>query len=546
MAVAVVLLCWSSSSGQQAVSAEAQFRRQRVEALLGNVSGQIKGLDEPTVRVFLRLRAAKFLWAEKGAASSRAAETMAAEALADIQEHGDEIPGLYVNLFRKEVLAALQLHAPTLATQLVERYKLESAARGFETAYEMLGSKDGAARAAELMGRNIQSGAERSDSNLNFFLSRLDESNTAATNRLLADLLNVAERAPGNYPVTFLFGVANKYLYRAATPAELRARFMTLFIKVSANPSSMSQADQTLAYNLLRANLRSIESTLPALYAQASAQVSALGSALPAQSPAREVADESIKGSADQLSQTVTEAEAAKEEGLRNELLERAARAALSEGRLTLAVDLIMKVKLEDEKQGEEFVSYRDQFLGDVIHGGIAQKDYDALAYAAEHIQDPLRRAAGLQRLAMHFSESKEITRAIGVLTDALKLVESAKDDARKATALLNLAVVCLKVDEARAFPTASAALKIIDGLPGLTPEAKPGGEAHLARVQTLLQISYTIVPVFQLLAQKDELGTFSAANSLHTPELKASAMLGAATGVPGVWGTVKTPAASK
>jgi hypothetical protein len=546
MAVTLLLLCWSSSSGQQAVSAEAQFRRQRAEALLGSVSGQIKGLDEPAVRVFLRLRASKFLWAEKNATSSRAAEAMAAEALADIQEHGNEIPGLYVKLFRKEVLAALQLHAPTLAAQLAERYKLEAAAGGFETAYEMLGSKDGTARAAELMGRNIQSGAERSDSNLDFFLSRLDESDTAATNRLLADLLNVAERAPGNYPVSFLFGVANKYLYRAATPADLKARFMTLFIRASANPASMSQADQTLAYNLLRANLRSIESTLPTLYAQASAQVSALGSALPAPSPAREVADESIRGSADQLSQTIAEADAAKEDGLRNELLERAARAALSEGRLTLAVDLIMKVKSLDEKRTEEFDTYRDQFLGDVIRGGVARKDYDALAYAAERIQDPLRRAAGLQRLAVYFSETKDVPRAMGVLTDALKLVESAKDDARKATALLNLAVVCLKVDEARAFPTASAALKIIDGLPGPALEAKPGGEARLAYVQTLLQISYTIVPVFQLLAQKDELGTFSVANSLHTPELKASAMLGAATGVPGVWGAVKAPAASK
>jgi hypothetical protein len=541
-----LLLCWNSSSGQQAASAEAQFRRQRAAALLGSVSGQIKGLDEPAVRVFLRLRAARFLWAEKDAASSRAAEAMAAEALADIQEHEDEIPGLYVNLFRKEVLAALQLHAPNLAAQLVERYKLESAAGGFETAYEMLDSKDGTARAAELMGRSIQSGAERSDSNLDFFLSRLDESDTVATNRLLTDLLNVAERTPGNYPVTFLFGVANKYLYRAATPADLKARFMILFIRASANPASMSLEDQTLAYNLLRANLRSIESTLPALYAQASAQVSALGSALPAQSPAREVADESIRGSADQLSQTVAEADAAKDDGLRNELLERAARAALAEGRLTLAVDLIMKVKSVDEKRREEFVAYRDQFLGDVIRGSVARKDYDALAYAAERIQDPLRRAVGLQRLAVHFSETRDVPRAMGVLTDALKLVESAKDDARKATALLNLAVVCLKVDEARAFPTANAALKIIDGLPGRAPGTKPGSEAHFAHVQTLLQISYAIVPVFQLLSQKDETGAFSAANNLHTPELKASAMLGAATGAPGVWGTGKASAASK
>lgn len=546
MTVVFVLLWGNLCLGQQAVSADAQLRRQRAEALLNNVSSQIKGLDEPALRVFLRLRAAKFLWAEKDAAFSQAAEAMAAEALADIQERGDAIPGLYLKLFRKEVLAALQLHAPALAAQLAERYKLAEAAEGFETAYELLGSKDGAARAAEMMSRNIRSGAERSDSDLNFFLSRLDESDAAATNRLLADLLNVAERAPGAYPVPFLFGVANQYLYRGTTPAELKARFMTLFIRASANPAAMSQADQTLAYNLLRANLRFVEGALPSLYAQASAQAAALASALPPQSQAREGADESIRGSADPLSQTIAEADAAKDEGLRRELLERAARAALSEGRLTLAVDLIMKVKPGDEGRSEEFVAYRDQFLGDVVRASVTRKDYEALAYAADRIRDPLRRAAGLQRLAVHFSEAKDAPRAMGILSDALKFVESAKDDVPKAAALLSLAAVCLKVDEARAFPTAHAALKVIDGLPGLAPDAKPGGEAHLRHVQRLLQLSYTIVPAFQLLAQKDEIGAFSAANRLHSPELKASANLGAATGVPKVWGAGKTPAGSK
>jgi hypothetical protein len=540
MAGVVVLLCGSLCAGQQAISADAQLKRQRADALLSNVSNQIKALDEPAIRVFLRLRAAKFLWAEKTQASSKAAETMASEALADIQEHEDAIPGVYVKLFRKEVLAALQLHAPALASQLAERYKLESAAQGFETAYELLGSKDGVARATEMMSRNIQSGTERSDANLNFFLSRLDEAHPAETNRLLTDFINVAERMPGNYPVPFLFGLANKYLHRGATPADLKARFMALFIRASANPAALSQTEQTIAYNLLRANMQSIESLLPSLHAQASAQVSALASALPQQTFAREDADNNIRGSADQLAQTIAEADAAKDEDLRRELLGRAARGALSEGQLTSAVDLIMRMKPRDEKDNEEFISYRDQFLGDVVRSGIARKDYDALAYAAARIRDPLQRAAAVRRLALHFFEARDTVRAREVLGDALKLVESASDDAPKAAALLNLAVSYLKIDDMRVFPTTQASLKIIDSLPGLMPGAKPGSEAHQKYVQTLLQLAYNLVPVFHLLAQKDEHGTFYVANRLHLPELKASAILGASTGVPGVWGTAK------
>jgi tetratricopeptide (TPR) repeat protein len=274
--------------------------------------------------------------------------------------------------------------------------------------------------------------------------------------------------------------------------------------------------------------------------------MSALASALPAQTFARDDADNNIRGSADQLAQTITEADAAKDEDLRRELLGRAAREALSEGQLTSAVDLIMRIKPRDEKDSEEFISYRDQFLGDVVRSSITRKDYDALAYAATRIREPLQRATALQRLALYFFETKDTVRAREVLADALKIVESASDDAPKAAALLNLAVAYLKIDDMHVFPTIHAALKIIDNLPGLMPGVKPGSEAHLKYVQMLLQLAYNLVPVFHLLSQKDEIGTFSAANRLHLPELKASAILGASTGVPGVWGTPKAPVRSK
>jgi hypothetical protein len=530
-------------AGQQPTPADAQFQRQRADVLINSLSNQIKALDEPALRVFLRLRAAKFLWAEKNQAAAKAAETLASEALADIQEHADAIPPLYVRIFRKEVLAALQLHAPDLAARFAERYKLESAAGGFETAYELLGSRDGVARAAEMMGRNIRSGAERSEANINFFLSRLDETHPAETTHLLTEFLNAAERTPANYPVTFLFGLANKYLHRAATSAQLKARFVTLFIRASANPAALSQAEQIIAYNLLRTNMQAIQSLGPALHAQASAQVAALAAALPAQTFAREDADRNIQGSNDQLARTIAEADAAQDEDLRRELLGRAARAALSEGQLTAAVDLIMRVKPRDEKAVEEFIAYRDQFLGDVVRAGAARKDSNTLAYAAARIHDPLQRAAALQRLASHLFEAKDPQRAREVMGDALKLVESAGDDAPKAAALLNLAVAYLKIDDMRVFPTTHAALKIIDGLPGLAPGAKPGSESHYRYVQRLLQLAYNLVPVFHLLSQKDEQGAFSAANRLSTPELKASAMFGTSTGVPGVWVAAKAPA---
>jgi hypothetical protein len=531
----LILLGGTLCVGQQTVAVDEQLNRRRVEAVMGSLRDQIKALDEPALRVFLRLRAAKFLWTEKSDAASRAAEAMASEALIDIQEHTDEIPSLYVKLFRREALAALQLHTPAAAARLIKKYDLESTGNGFDTAYELLGQKEGISKAVELMQRSIRSGGELSDSNLNFFLSRLDETQPTETTRLLADIITAAERTPGNYPVEFLFGVANKYVYRNATPADLQARFLTLFIRATANPAALPPTQQTLAYNLLKANLPLIERLLPALYAQANAQMAALAPSLPKQTSESENAQNNIKSSSDPLDQMITEAEAAKDESLKRSLLAEAAQKALDKDKLKLAVDLIMKIKPQDKTDEENFISYRDQFLGDVVRKAISKKEYDALAYAAANIRDPLQHSSALQRLALAFYEAQDLGRAREIVDEAYKLIESANDDARKAASLLNLATFFLKIDELRVLPTTQASIKIINSLPSPKQEEKAGGELRRQYVQTLLQISYNLVPVFQRLAQKDEAGTLALANRLQRPELKAAAILGASMGIPAV-----------
>lgn len=540
-ATLVVLVFPLLCAGQQAVSVE---NGRRLEMMTSAVPAQIKALDEPAVRAFLQLRAAKFLWAEKSEDAARAAEVMAADALADIQEHQNEIPASYVKMFRKELLAALRLRAPDIATKLIGRYDLQVFADSSETAYEMLSSKDGVSKAVEVMSGNIRSGRERSDSNLNFFLSRLDETHPAEVNRLLADILGSAERAPANYPVPALFGLANQYLYRAATSAELKKRFLTVFIRATANPAAIPEAERVLAYNLLRANARTVEVLLPALHPQASAQTASLASLLPKQPAAQENAERSIQSSADQLAQMVAEADATKDEELRRELLGSAARKALDKGQMKLAVDLIMRLQPRGKDDERELTLYRDQFLGDVARQAAAKKDGEALAYAAASIQDPLQRAAVLQRLALSYYDAQDLGRAREVLSEAYKLIESADDDGRKAVALLNLATYFLKIDDARVLPTAQASVKIINGLPGLKPEEKKGSEAHQRHVQRLLQLAYGLIPVFQRLAQKDEAGAFALAGRFQQPELKATATLGAAMGIPVTGGSASSSTA--
>ncbi|HZH32369.1 MAG TPA: hypothetical protein VEY11_16510 [Pyrinomonadaceae bacterium] len=530
----ILLLCAGVAAAQSSpLSAAAQAKRQRTDAVIGSASDKIKSLDEPTMRVFLRLRAAKFLWAEKTPEASQAAESLAVEALADLQEHADAIPGLYSNLFRRELLAALQVRAPELAARLVKKYGLESASHSFETAYELLGSADGASKAVEIMRRNIGGNARVADSSLNFFLSRLDETRPEEVNRLLADLLGAMERAPASYPVTYLFGIANKYLYREATPAELKGRFLGLLIRVSANTAALPPEEQILAYNLLRANMAAVQRLLPTLYAQAGAQVETLASMQPRQARERETPDDNIRRSSDPLEQMISEAEGAKDERLRREYLSRAAQRALDSDRLMLAVEMIMKIRTEGERDEQYFVPHRDQFLSEVVRKAVAKKDYDMASKAVSNLRDPLRRALGLQWVASSYHETGDVVRAREMLHDATKLAESADDDSRKVVALLQLAALYVRIDETRVLPTTQSAVKIINALPSPKPEEKSGAESRHKHVEMLMQLAYVLLPTFQRLSRQDEAGTFALAESIRRADLRAAAALGASMGVP-------------
>ncbi len=529
----LILLCGSVCAAQQKAAGDGRANQRRVEAVMSSMPGLFKAIDEPLIRVSLRLRAAKFLWADKSEAASRAAEQLTAEALEDIQEREGEIPPLYVKLLRREALASLQLRAPDLAARLVEKYKLGDRAGGFETAFELLGYEGGVSKAVEIMRSNVQSGSETSDSNLNFFLGRLDETQPQESNRLLADILAAAERAPNNYPISFLIGLAGNYLYRDATPAELKVRFLALFIRATSDPAALTTAERNSAHGLLKASLPLVEKHLPSLYARAGAQVAAFTPSRPTTTAERENAENNIRSSTDPLAQMMTEADRTGDTSLKRNLLESAARRALNEDRLKLAVELMMRFEPPGEVSEEDFVEYRDQFLGDVVRRAVAKKDREALAYTAEHIHDPLQRASALQRLALMWHEAGDVLRAREVLEQAFKLIESAKDRPRKATAFLNLATFFLKIDDARVPPTTQAAIKVINALPGPKQDVKADSAARKDYLDGLVGISSSLAVVFQRLAQKDEGGAFSLASRLERPELKASAMLGTLMGLP-------------
>jgi len=290
---------------------------------------------------------------------------------------------------------------------------------------------------------------------------------------------------------------------------------------------------RTYAHGLLKANLPAVEKLIPSLYTKAAAQVTALTPPPTAATAERENAENNIRNSTDALAQMITEADRAEDKDLKMSLLGNAARRALEEGRLKLAVELMMRVEPKDKAREEYFVAYRDQFLGDVARRAVAKKDREALAYTAEHIHDPLQRASALQRLALMWHEAGDVLRAREVAGEAFKLLDAAKDDARKAVSLLNLATFFMRIDEASVQPTTQSAIKVINNLPAPKRDEKAGSEARNDYLDSLVGTSSSLAVVFQRLSQKDGGGAYSLASRLERPELKASAILGTLTGLP-------------
>ncbi|MGH9902721.1 MAG: hypothetical protein ACRD68_13010, partial [Pyrinomonadaceae bacterium] len=400
--------------------------------MLDGLPERIKALDEPALRVFLRLQVATFLWANKRTNASGRAEAMTTEALADLIEHESEIPEFYANSFRRDAMALLELHAPALAASLSKRFGLDQKEDQLATAHQLLNRKDGVGAAVEKIHGFLKSGRDPGDM-MTFLLLRLEVERPDEVPRLLAEILNSAERIPGSISFQTLFFLKHQYMKEGGTP-ELKGRFIDVFVKSAQEVSAKSESENfLLAYGVLSDILPTIGKLRPSLYPQASALAATLGARLPRQSAEREAIDDRIRQSADPLNQTIAEAEAARDSSLKESLFTEAARLAVKKGQLKTAVDLITKAESPEPNR----VAHRDQFLGDVVIRALDVKDPATAAYAAAGIRSPLKRSSALQRIALYFFESEDVARARETLNDALHLIRSAEDGVNRISSLL-------------------------------------------------------------------------------------------------------------
>jgi hypothetical protein len=525
------IYCFGQNS-PQTLSKSSPESQQQIRNLIANLPDQkqINSLDEPAFRVFIRTQAAMLLWKIKSAEATGSANRLVTDAIKDLHDNQKEIPALYANLFRADLLSSLKQYAPDLAAKLIEEYKLNDQNNAVEDAYSRLQHSDEVPSAIDAVRRSVQSG-KANVSYLIFFLIRLNEVKPSEVQKILLDIITVEENSPGSLSLQNLFMLKHQFI-REDIPPDLQSRFLRAVIRATGNLSNVPDEERELAYNLLRSILPTIAKLQPSLSQTAAAQMTALGSALPDQS-AIDQAEERIANSNDQLGQLVIEAESAKDPSLKHDFGVRAAQLALKKEQFKRAADLIEKYE-SDEKRN---FNYHDQILVDCVTQALKKDDAESAEYAASKMRSNLKRAAMIRKLALYYYGLNDIVTAKLRLNDALKLIASSPDDIAKVSALLDTIFVVGKVDGQRSVELTQTVVKTINDSPQLNaeskskPEDKTEAEWRKSNVANLLQVAHRIIPLFQLLAQKDEFGARSIAENFQRKEFKLAANFAIALG---------------
>jgi hypothetical protein len=517
-------------SAQQQGAASDQSAPRHDEFLLNQLTGQVKEIDEPALRIFLKIQIATFLWGEGAksiAGAAATAEEITLAALADLKENQPIIPESYTRLCRRNAMALLKLHSPKLyaKAEQQEDYKEANARNPINTAYALLESNDGVAPAVKMVTQALRAGVDPGNTFI-FFLHRLEKDHPKELLQVLKEVLPIEERKPGTIDF-YNFSSMKVYYLSETVPPDSKARFLAALVRaIESGHAGSEQGNLIYAHEQLRHLYPTIEALAPGLIERVNRLIAALrGQLTPATLEQIDI-QQRVQQSADPLSQLVLEASATKYKYTRTTLLRQAEHIAFDKGQLKLAADLEVEASTDENN-----TAWRDQFLGDIVSRAIKQKDIELADYATSKIIEPLKRAECKQKVALYYLESKDMVRARETLNEAATLILSSENNLEKAKALLVASMAFMKIDELRVFEMAQAAIKIINMYPRLSPQDTPGSKAHNEYVESLAQAAWLIVPVFSSLAEKDEVGTISLAKGIQLHSLRASALFGAYKG---------------
>ena len=510
----------------QSIQDETSLAKQRANELMEDLPAQIKKIDDATIRVLLRLQLATFHWSELSEHSRDQARELTLSGLQDLEKHESDLAPQYAELFRRDLLALLEVHAPELAARYRaggDTTEKVTPGNAYEVAYSMLRTKGQAALAVQTFSRAL-SGGEALTMTISYFLRELQRQDPSLVPQVLSDILSQEERKPGILSVEMLFWLMDPYVWRNNTD-DIKRRFLLVAVAATAESYQWSDLGQlTSAFNLLRVTVPLIQKLIPGIYPQAAAQFATVRARLPNDTIERSAIAERLRQSEDTLSQMITEANSATSPSLKNDLLIQAAQLALTKGKLQLSFDLAMSASSDENSK-----TWQQQFLSELVRRAVEIKEAKLGLAIVSKIEIPLSRAEAMQRLALLFFNLKDLWKARELLVESLKLIRASDNTPEKAIAFLRSLRVVARVDQAMVPDVAEDSIKALNSLQFETAPKKAQTETTRT---ALMPVVWNIMPSFEALIQWNELGALNFVDKIQKVELRTVAGFGAAKGI--------------
>lgn len=498
------------------------------ETVLVQVPDRAKASREPSMRLFLRIKLATFLWKNSPSfipSHAAIAQQLAEECLVEMDADGDKVIEPYFTQFKRELSALVEIHSPDIAAKIKKQdfQKSTRAGDAFLAALSLIEQPDGRVQAIGLIENALRNG-QRPNSTIFFILQRLQQQAPKEIPQLLLALLATEEERPGTLTLESLFGL-RPFCMAAETPRELQAQFLRVTVSLlersQPSPIATMQAHQFLA-----SLLPSIERISPQLHPRAVRILAALKTSMTPEIHERVAAEERLRNSSDRLNQLLVEARAAKDEALKNGFLSEAARLALDSKQFRRALEIAQSVS-----DSGDYKRWRESFSRDLIEKALKEKDVEIAKEAASRIESVGPKALALQTIARHYSGGGDIASAREHLNEAARLAQSQDNSIEKLRLLLSIGAAFIKIDQLRVGEMFRAAVSIVNTLLRRVDE-DPHKKSQAQSQLILMQSAWNLFPAFKGLAVFDHQTAAVLAAEIADSDLRTCALLGASIGV--------------
>jgi hypothetical protein len=502
------------------------------EHTLSRTVESIKKMDEAGLRLSARNQILSYLASDLAPSDEKQAlaTQIAREALIDLREHGEEMLPFMANYLANDLGAWLQKHRPNLAEDFERTIKATVKADPSQRIRSLFEQENGDIVAARQIHQVL---AEHGALNgLYFWLDELMRRNSKEFEPVALDI--VLRAGQGQISFETLLWVSDIYL-RPQTSSTVRNRFLATVVARTQPVNFVVEPAPQIAYDLLTKLLPSVQQSTPALYDEALNHSFAMRASLNERQLATEARIKRLKESVNPIADLKSEANAAKTQTERNELLLQAAGLALEQKKFDTCLDIVSDVEVNVAAADPAYWQRSiDQLLKNFVRAGLVGKLTDLSEKGAARIGSPFTRVEALNLIMRYYTKSNDKEAAQRILTEAAKVAESDPNTSDKAKAFFLLSVTCDQVDESRKADLLSSGIKALNNFSKPDPSAREK-TIYQTYVQRLDNSGYELTKAFKGLTKQDENGAFALVEKLQKPDLRTFALIGVLLGLDGL-----------